>query len=97
MSHNLAVCPVCGGNEIEREECANCGTPISRFVERKTGRGGLRNPPGGRPKKPEGAMVSTSIRLPAELIEWLAANVGNRNEWIIEAIKEKINRDSQNN
>jgi hypothetical protein len=56
----------------------------------KPKRGGLREPKGGRPKKPEGAMVSTSIRLPAELIEWLKKNTKNRNEFIIKAIWEKI-------
>lgn len=62
------------------------------MVLRKTpsNRGGLRNPPGGRPKKPGGAMVSTSIRLPRDLIEWLKANTENKNEFIIEAIREKI-------
>lgn len=59
-------------------------------MTQKSNRGGLRNPPGGRPKKPEGAMVSTSIRLPSDLIEWLKQNTTNRNEWIIEAIREKI-------
>ena len=52
MSHNLATCPVCGGNEIEREECVNCGIPVSRFIERSSKRGGLREPKGGRPPKP---------------------------------------------
>lgn len=62
-------------------------------MTKKSNRGGLRNPPGGRPKKPEGAMVSTSIRLPKDLIEWLRSNAKyRRNEFIIEAIREKIER-----
>jgi hypothetical protein len=62
-------------------------------MTKKSNRGGLRNPPGGRPKKPEGTtLVSTSIRLPSDLMEWLKENTTNRNEWIIEAIQEKIER-----
>jgi hypothetical protein len=61
-------------------------------MNKKSNRGGLRNPPGGRPKKPEGAMVSTSIRLPQDLMDWLRDNTTNRNEFVIEAIREKIER-----
>lgn len=62
-------------------------------MKKQSNRGGLRDPAGGRPKKPEGAMVSTSIRLPAGLIKWLRENARyRRNEFIIEAIREKIER-----
>jgi hypothetical protein len=61
----------------------------------KSNRGGLRNPPGGRPKKPpEEVLVSTSIRLPQDLVDWLRANTENRNGFIIEAIREKIKNDT---
>ncbi len=35
-------------------------------------------------------MISTSIRLPLELLDWLKANTDNKNSFIIEAIREKI-------
>lgn len=60
-------------------------------MTKKTNRGGLRNPPGGRPKKPD-AYQAISLKLPPDLIEWLKANTDNRNNFIVEAIKEKIER-----
>jgi hypothetical protein len=60
-------------------------------MTKKSNRGGLRNPPGGRPPKEGVAMVSTSIRLPPDLIKWLRENARyRRNEFILEAIREKI-------
>lgn len=61
-------------------------------MTKQSNRGGLRNPPGGRPPKDGIAMVSTSIRLPPDLLDWLDANTTNRNEWIIQAIREKIGK-----
>lgn len=67
-------------------------------MAKQSNRGGLRNPPGGRPPKAgkDGpVMVSTSIRLPPALLEWLKENTTNRNEWIIEAIREKMKNDQK--
>lgn len=59
----------------------------------KPKRGGLRNPAGGRPKKPEGEKYRRyPLKLPPHQIEWLAANTDNRNGFIVEAIQEKIDR-----
>lgn len=55
-------------------------------------RGGLRNPPGGRPPKPEEKYIAISLKLPPELLEWLNAHADNRNGFIVEAIREKISK-----
>lgn len=59
----------------------------------KSKRGGLRNPPGGRPRKPTGEKYQQyPLKLPPDLIEWLEQNTTNRNGFIVEAIREKIER-----
>lgn len=58
-----------------------------------TKRGGLRNPPGGRPPKPASELYQkVPLKLPPDLIAWLAENTTNRNGFIVEAVKEKIKR-----
>lgn len=63
-------------------------------MDEKPKRGGRRNPPGGRPawKKPEDLYKAIPLKLPPDLIKWLAENTDNRNGFIVEAIKEKIER-----
>jgi len=62
----------------------------------KSQRGGLRNPPGGRPPKPDGSKYhSFSLRLPPDLDDWLRARKSadskfNMNGFIANAIREKI-------
>ena len=59
----------------------------------KSNRGGLRNPPGGRPPKPpEKKYRQISLKLPPDLLEWLTENTDNRNGFIVEAIREKIEK-----
>lgn len=36
-----------------------------------------------------------SLKLPPELVQWLKVNVSNRNAFIVEAIREKIERDKK--
>jgi hypothetical protein len=56
-------------------------------------RGGLRNPKGGRPPKPTNEKYkAVPLKLPPDLIEWLAENTDNRNGFIVEAIREKIRK-----
>ena len=55
-------------------------------MTKKTKRGGLRNPPGGRPLDPN-KKVPRSVRLPAEVDDWLqerkaADQAFNTNAWI---------------
>jgi hypothetical protein len=62
-------------------------------MTQKSNRGGLRNPPGGRPKKPpQEVLVLTSIRLPLDILEWFNTHIDNRNKFIVEAIREKIEK-----
>lgn len=74
MSHNLAICPVCGGNEIEREECVNCGTPLSRFIEYPNQHGGPNRGQGRKPKplseKYRKRMISLPPTTDDRLIKW---------------------------
>jgi len=57
----------------------------------KSKRGGLRNPPGGRPPKPAAEKyVSITLKLPPDALEWLAANIDNRNGFIVEAVRVAI-------
>jgi len=60
-------------------------------MTQKSNRGGLRNPPGGRPPKPD-KYKAISLKLPPDLIEWLNAHTVNRNGFIVEAVREKIER-----
>jgi len=60
-------------------------------MPKQTKRGGLRNPKGGRPPKPASEKYkAVSLKLPPDLIEWLAENTDNRNGFIVEAIRDKI-------
>lgn len=60
-------------------------------MSKKRQRGGLRNPPGGRPRKPAREKYQQyPLKLPPDLIEWLEQNTTNRNGFIVEAIREKI-------
>ena len=55
--------------------------------------GGLRNPPGGRPRKPDSEKYQQyPLKLPPDLIKWLAVNVNNKNGFIVQAVREKIAR-----
>ncbi len=61
---------------------------------KKTKRGGLRNPPGGRPPDPN-KKVQISVRLPAEVAAWLQerkeADPGfNTNVWIGDTLQAAI-------
>lgn len=58
-----------------------------------TKRGGRREPAGGRPLKPvEEKYRQYPLKLPPDLIEWLEANVENKNGFIVEAIRAAIQR-----
>lgn len=75
MSYNLAVCPVCGSDETEREECVNCGTPVSRFVERPKHGGkrrgsGRKHLDGSDPGQGE-KLVKRTVALPQWMVERL--------------------------
>ena len=54
-------------------------------------RGGLREPKGGRPPKSD-KYQAISLKLPPDLLQWLNTHTDNRNKFIIEAIKEKIEK-----
>lgn len=70
-------------------KCDSCG----HIWDEQPKRGGLRNPPGGRPRKPAGEKYQQCpLKLPPDLIEWLEQNTTNRNGFIVEAIREKIKR-----
>lgn len=65
--------------------------------KKKSNRGGPRTPgPGknlGRPPKPEGKKYKgIYVKLPPELLNWMAKNTDNRNGFIVEAIQEKIDK-----
>lgn len=62
---------------------------------KRDSRGGLRNPPGGRPPKPETKYKAISVKLPPDILEWLNANAGNRNGFIVEAIRQKKESDEE--
>lgn len=48
---------------------------------------------GGGPKQGKTpSLQPVSLKLPPELVQWLKANVSNRNSFIVEAIQEKIER-----
>jgi hypothetical protein len=59
----------------------------------KSKRGGLRNPPGGRPPKPASEKYKKyPTAFPPDIIEWLNANLerGHRNGFIVEAVRVAI-------
>jgi hypothetical protein len=63
----------------------------------KSKRGGLRNPPGGRPPKPASEKYKKyPLALPPDMIEWLNANLehGQRNGFIVEAVRVAIEKRS---
>jgi len=76
--------------------CSICGNRVSvdegrEYMKARSKRGGLRNPPGGRPPKPKTEKYQqVPLKLPPDLIKWLAENTTNRNGFIVEAIREKI-------
>lgn len=63
-------------------------------MTKKSNRGGLRNPKGGRPpwKQPEEKYKAISLKLPPDILEWLNTHTDNRNGFIVAAIREKIER-----
>jgi hypothetical protein len=58
--------------------------------------GGPRPGQGRNPKPPSEKYQSVPLKLPPDLIEWLAENVNNRNGFIVEAIREKILKEEEN-
>lgn len=66
---------------------------MPEMAEDKKKRGGLRNPPGGRPPKGEEEKYRQyPLKLPPDVIEWLEANVENKNGFIVEAVRVAIQR-----
>lgn len=62
-------------------------------MNKQSKRGGLREPAGGRPPKPvEEKYQQYPLKLPPDLIEWLDANIENKNGFIVEAIRAAIQR-----
>lgn len=59
-----------------------------------TGRGGPGRGQGRKPKPPGKKYRPIGVKLPPDLLDWLAANVDNRNGFIVEAVREKIDRAS---
>lgn len=66
--------------------------PLKKMTKvNPTKRGGLREPKGGRPPKPlEEKYQQYPLKLPPDLIEWLEANVENKNGFIVVAIRTAI-------
>jgi len=65
--------------------------------DKLTGRGGANRGQGRKPLSPTGHPYRQyPLKLPPEVIEWLEKNVGNKNGFIVEAIKAAIQRCSGN-